>query len=132
MLLPELHRHFAAAALRVADYGPAAYHARQALGLARELAVRMAEATSLHMLGEIALACDDAAGAAPYLTQALPILEDADQKYEPARCRLTVARLYLATGNHAAAQALWAAAVAAFRKLAALRSLVDTPAIPKV
>ena len=54
--------------------------------------MRVEEATSLHVLGEIALARDDAAGAAPYLMQALPILEAADQEYELARCRLTVAR----------------------------------------
>ena len=115
--LPELHRHFAAAALCVADYERAVDHARQALALARELAMRVEEAASLHLLGEIALARDDAAGAAPYLTQALPILEAADQEYELARCRLMVARLYLATGRPVAAQALWTAAVATFRKL---------------
>jgi hypothetical protein len=49
----------------------------------------------------------------------LPILEDADQEYELARCRLTAARLYLATGHPGAAQALWTAAVATFRKLEA-------------
>ncbi|HEX6607276.1 MAG TPA: tetratricopeptide repeat protein [Chloroflexia bacterium] len=127
--LPELHRHFAAAALRGADYDRAVDHANQALALARELAMRVEEATSLHLLGEIALARDDAAGAGSYLTQALPILEDADQEYELARCRITAARLYLATGNPAAAQALWAAAVATFRKLDARLDLQAAAAL---
>jgi predicted ATPase/class 3 adenylate cyclase len=127
--LPELHRHFAAAALRGADYDLAIDHARQALALARELAMRVEEATSLHVLGEIALARDDAAGAAPYLMQALPILEAADQEYELARCRLTVARLYLATGSSVAAQALWTAAVATFRKLDARLDLQAAAAL---
>jgi predicted ATPase/class 3 adenylate cyclase len=127
--LPELDRHFAAAALCGADYERAVDHARQALTRARELAMRVEEATSLHLLGEIALARDDVAGAAPYLAQALPILEDADQEYELARCRLTVARLYLATGRPAAARALWNEALATFRKLDARLDLQAAAAL---
>jgi class 3 adenylate cyclase/tetratricopeptide (TPR) repeat protein len=115
--LPELHRHFAAAALSEGDYEQARSLAGQALALAQELAMRVEEATSLQLLGEIALARQDAAGAAPYLTQALTILEDAGQEYELARCRLAVARLYMAGGSRAPAQALWAEAVTTFRKL---------------
>jgi class 3 adenylate cyclase/Tfp pilus assembly protein PilF len=117
--LPELYRHFAAAAFHVADYDQAADNARQALALARELAVRVEEATSLQLLGELALARGDAAGAAPLLAQALTMLEAAGQEYELARCRLAVARLYLATGNPAQARAPWADAMATFRKLGA-------------
>ena len=115
--LPELYRHFAAAAFCVADYGQAAAQARQALALARELGMGVEEATSLQLLGEIALARDDAEEAASYLTQALTLLEAGDQEYELARCRLAVARLYHSTGRRAAAQSAWAAAVATFRKL---------------
>jgi len=53
--LPELHHHFAAAPLRVAAYERAVEHARQALTLARGLAMHVEEATSLRLLGEIAL-----------------------------------------------------------------------------
>jgi predicted ATPase/class 3 adenylate cyclase len=115
--LPELHRHFAAAALSEGDYEQARSLAGQALALAQELAMRVEEATSLQLLGEIALARNDAEEAASYLTQALTLLEAVDQEYELARCRLAVARLYHRTGRRAAAQVLWAAAVATFRKL---------------
>jgi adenylate cyclase len=93
--LPELYRHFAEVSLIANDTMAAESQGQQALALARELAMRGEEGTSLRVLGDIARALGDLDRAELYLHESLAILDDVGDAYEAARSRLSLAHIYV-------------------------------------
>jgi predicted ATPase/class 3 adenylate cyclase len=93
--LPELHRHFAEAALLAGELDEAQAQGQQALALARELNMRGEEGTSLGVLGEVGMARGDLAQAESALAESVSLLESLGQEYESARSWLSLAKVYL-------------------------------------
>jgi tetratricopeptide (TPR) repeat protein len=102
-LLPILHQYLAEAALKADHLDEAKTEGHRALDLARELGMRGEEGNILHVLGEIAEARGDSDGAESYLVESLDVLEKVDLQYEAAHTRLSLAKVYFAHGNGAAA-----------------------------
>ncbi len=97
--LPEMHRHFAEAALLAGDLRDAETHAQQALSLSLELSLRSEEGNSLRVLGEIALALGQLAQAEEHLRSSRAVLDAVGEVYESARTALVLAKLHLAQGE---------------------------------
>jgi class 3 adenylate cyclase/predicted ATPase len=97
--LPELHRHFAEAALALGEITEAETQAQQALALARELTMRNEEGNVLRVLGEIHAAQQQYDAAEQCLHDSLYALEEAHDTYEAARTRLAVAKVRHAQGR---------------------------------
>jgi tetratricopeptide (TPR) repeat protein len=92
--LPELHYHFAEAALLAGELDEAQAQGEQALSLARELAMRREEGCALRTLGEITTVRGQFEKAEGYLQESLSILQSVGDEYEWARSHLSLARLY--------------------------------------
>jgi tetratricopeptide (TPR) repeat protein len=97
--LPEMHRHFAEAAMLSDDLAGAEAQAQKALDLARELSMRNEEGNSLRVLGKIACVRDDHGKAERYLTESVGILLEIHDDYEWARSLLVLAQLRFAQGQ---------------------------------
>jgi len=97
--LPEMHRHFAEAALLAGDLRDAETHAQQALSLSLELSLRSEEGNSLRVLGEIALALGQLAQAEEHLRSSRAVLDAVGEVYESARTALVLAKLHRAQGE---------------------------------
>jgi tetratricopeptide (TPR) repeat protein len=127
--LPELHRHFAEAALRAGDLPQAEVEGRQALSLARELALRGEEGNSLRVLGEIAMAHGQFNLAGEYLGQSVSILGAVGDEYEQARSQLSMARLYHTQKDSAAERAALDQCMPTFERLGAALDLSTARAL---
>jgi tetratricopeptide (TPR) repeat protein len=99
--LPELHCHWAEAALFTGQLSDAETHGQQALYLARELEMRGEEGKSLRVLGEIATVGEQFEQAQSYLDASLLLLREVGDEYEEARSQLALARLHVAKGEPA-------------------------------
>jgi tetratricopeptide (TPR) repeat protein len=123
--LPELHRHFAEAALQLNDLDEAAAQGQAAFNFSRELSMRGEEGSTLRVLGEVAVARQQPAEARGYFDQSLAILEEVGDEYEAARTRLSLARWYMSQQQHAEAQATLARSLAIFQQLEAALDLAE-------
>jgi adenylate cyclase len=92
--LPELHYHWAEAALHAGDLSEAESQGHRALNLARELEMRGEEGKSLRVLGEIATACGRFKQAQNYLQASRSLLSELGDEYEEARSLLALGQLY--------------------------------------
>lgn len=117
--LPELHRHCAEAALLAGELDQAEAQGRQALDLARELAMRGEEGNSLRVLGQIAAAQNQPALAQERLQQSIAILDEVGDCYEKARSQLALASLYASQANLATALEIVEQCISAFEQLGA-------------
>ncbi|MCP4544619.1 MAG: tetratricopeptide repeat protein [Chloroflexi bacterium] len=97
--LPELHRHFAEAALLTDDLVQAETEGTQALDLARELEMRGEEGISLRVMGEIALAQGRPDKAIKYLAESLAILAEMEDEYQQACTQFSIAKVHLSQGT---------------------------------
>jgi class 3 adenylate cyclase/tetratricopeptide (TPR) repeat protein len=97
--LPEMHRHFAEAALLSGDLDGAEAQAQKALELARELSMRNEEGNSLRVLGDVARAKDRHRDAERHLTESVGILLEIHDEYEWARSLLALAQLRSTQGQ---------------------------------
>ncbi|MBK9711398.1 MAG: tetratricopeptide repeat protein [Kouleothrix sp.] len=127
--LPELYRHFGAAALAGGRLAEAEARGRQALDLARELMMRGEEGTSLRVLGVVANAQGDTAHAARCLSQSIAILEELGDEYEAARSRLALVEVLLAQGQADQAQLELERCTAVFERLDAVVDLAAAGAL---
>ena len=103
---------------RLAGRGEEAWqHARQALGLARQLKDRGDEAHALYQLGVVHAHADatDVAPAEAHYQQALALAEELGMRPLVAHCHLGLATLYQKVGRDAEAQAELAAAAKLYR-----------------
>jgi class 3 adenylate cyclase/tetratricopeptide (TPR) repeat protein len=123
--LPELHRHFAEAALLADELEEAATESQAALALSRELSMRGEEGSTLRVLGEIALARRQPAEAREYLDQSLIVLDEVGDEYEAARTRLSLARCYGSQQYRAEARTMLARSLAVFQRLEAALDLAE-------
>ncbi|RME46898.1 MAG: hypothetical protein D6796_08395 [Caldilineae bacterium] len=121
--LPELHCHFAEAALYNGELAEAETEGQRALNLARELSMRGGEGISLRILGQIAIAQREFDEAEQHLTQSLMLLEDVGDEYEWARSQLVMARLHVLRGNPEAARPALQRALDIFERLDAALDL---------
>lgn len=142
--LPELHRHFAEAALLSGQVAEAEAQSRQALSLARELSMQSEAGSSLRVLGQVAAAQDRPDKAVQYLSESISILGQVKDQYEGARSQLALAQVYVARREPQQAAAALGLCRPVFERLeatldlAAARSLQETilsargdsPAIP--
>jgi class 3 adenylate cyclase/tetratricopeptide (TPR) repeat protein len=117
--LPEVHRHFAEAALLAHELAEAETQARQSLRLATELAAHGEEGYTLRVLGEVSTAREDFADAAERLQESIAILNTVGDEYERARSELAWARLQQAQGQVEAARETAARCLAVFERLEA-------------
>jgi class 3 adenylate cyclase/predicted ATPase len=117
--LPEVHRHFAEAALLAHELDEAETQARQSLRLATELAAHGEAGYTLRVLGEVAIARGNFMDAAERLQESLAILSTVGDQYEHARSELAFARLQLAQGTPAAGREALAHCVMVFEQLEA-------------
>jgi tetratricopeptide (TPR) repeat protein len=115
--LPELYRHFAAAALHSGLLPEAWQYGQRALDLARELTNRGEEGNNLRLLAEIAGAQGDLDQAERMVDESLLILEEVGDEYEQARGRLALARIYIAQGHAELALPVIAQATAVLERL---------------
>jgi len=123
--LSETYRLFAEAALLVDDLIEANAHGREALRLARELAMRPEEGTALRVLGEIATAQGRFREAQGHLDESLSILNSVRDEYEWARSQLSLARLYACLDKSEEMSAALDRCIEVFQKLGATMD-VDT------
>jgi tetratricopeptide (TPR) repeat protein len=123
--LPEMHRHFAEAALLAGELAEAEAHAQQALSLALELSLRSEEGNSLRVLGEIALAQGQPAQAEEHLRASRGVLDEVGEVYEGARTALVLARLHLAQGERDKAAAAIGQSLPVFERLEAALDLAE-------
>ena len=91
--LPELHYHWAEAALRASEWSEAETQAQLSLSLARELEMQGEEGKSLRVLGESALAQAQFAQAQACLDASVSLLSQVGDAYAGARSQLALARL---------------------------------------
>ena len=107
--LPEMHRHFAEAALLAGKLGEAEAQGEKALGLARELEMRSEEGCALRTLGKLAAARGQVEEALQALGDhpggSVAILDEVGDEYEKAHSQLCLARVYASAGQPAAARA---------------------------
>ena len=127
--LPEMHRHFAEAALIAGDLAEAEAEGQQALSLARELAMRGEEGNSLRVLGEIAAARSQWAMTEKLLGQSMAVLDEVGEKYEAARSRLALAKAYAALHQPKRARAALAECEPVFQQLDAALDLQTVRAL---
>jgi tetratricopeptide (TPR) repeat protein len=127
--LPEMHRHLAEAALLAGDLNNAESEGQQALSLARELAMRGEEGSSLCVLGEVAEKAGDTAQAESRLTESLAILQEVGDEYEAARTELALAELYLSQGKVQEGTAALERSTATFQRLQAAGDLAKAAAL---
>jgi tetratricopeptide (TPR) repeat protein len=118
-VLPEMHRHRACAALLAGKLSEAEAHGQQALGLARELAVRAEEGNALRVLGEIAARQGRFETAIEYLYESIAILEQVGDEYEQARSQLSLAMLHASLGDCQSAGSAVEACLPVFERLGA-------------
>jgi class 3 adenylate cyclase/predicted ATPase len=121
--LPELHCHWAEAALYVGELAEAEAQAEKALSLARELEMRPEEGTALRILGEVATAQGQFGRAEAYIDQSLAILESAGNEYKLAQSQLSLAELHSTQGKSMAARAALEQCIPAFERLEAALDL---------
>jgi tetratricopeptide (TPR) repeat protein len=91
--LPEMHRHFAEAALLADVPDRAQAEAEHALDVARELSMRNEEGNSLRLLAQVAIEQGQLERAQHFLDESLAILEQVHDQYEWACSMLTLAEL---------------------------------------
>lgn len=103
--LPELHRYFAKAALLVDDSAEAERQARQALALAREMALPGEEGSALRVVGEVASYQQRYAEAETPLAESVALLQKVGDELELARSLCALARVHWAQGQREAALA---------------------------
>jgi class 3 adenylate cyclase/predicted ATPase len=101
--LPELHCHWAEAALRAGEPSEAEKQGRQALILARELEMQGEEGKSLCVLGESAIAQGQFSQARACLDASISLLRQVGDEYANARSQLALARLHATQGDQTAA-----------------------------
>ncbi len=121
--MPELRRHQAEAEQAADDLSKAQEQGEQALGLARELAMRGEEGLSLRVLGEIATAQHRLAEAEKLLLESIAILAPLGDEYEAACSRLSLANAYAAQGKRTEAAAMIDQCVPVFERLEAALDL---------
>jgi len=105
---------------RLAGRGEEAWqHARQALGLARQLKERGNEALALHQLGAVQAHADppDAAQAEAYYQQALALANELGMRPLVAHCHLGLGTLYATTGQRQQARAALTVAIDLYRAM---------------
>jgi class 3 adenylate cyclase/tetratricopeptide (TPR) repeat protein len=90
--LAELYGYLAECACIEHRHAAATEIGLQGLSLARELAMKTEEGKCLRILGDIAMAAGDRAGAEPYFIESLSVLEDVGNAYPLARTRLSLAQ----------------------------------------
>ncbi|HOT92015.1 MAG TPA: tetratricopeptide repeat protein [Anaerolineae bacterium] len=129
--LPELHRHYAEAALQAGDLTTAMAEAQQALTLAQELEMRGEEGDALCVLGQICTARKDYEAAATYLQKSLAIRTESGDIYEGARTQLALAHLYHRQGDKAQAWAFLEHCTPVFERLGAALDLTDARALER-
>lgn len=117
--LPELHRHFAEAALLSGRLAEAEAQGQQALGLAHELSMPGEAGSSLRVLGQVAAAEGRPGEAARRLDESLSILTEVGDEYEAARTRLSWAQVCLAQGKHGQGLAALEHCIRVFERLEA-------------
>jgi predicted ATPase/class 3 adenylate cyclase len=127
--LPEMHRHFAEAALIAGDLAEAEAEGQQALSLARELAMRGEEGNSLRVLGEIAAARSQWVLTEKLLGQSMAVLDEVGEKYEAARSRLSLAKACAALHQPERARAALAECEPVFQHLDAALDLQTVRAL---
>jgi tetratricopeptide (TPR) repeat protein len=123
--LPEMHRHFAEAALLAGELTEAETHGQQALSLARELSMRSEEGYTLRVLGEIALTQSQPVQAKEHLQQSLTILEEVGDEYGEARTRLSLAKLHASNKEQGDASSMLEQCMETFDRLKAKLDLDD-------
>jgi class 3 adenylate cyclase/predicted ATPase len=123
--LPELHRHFAEAALLAQELAEAEAQGQRALALARELSMRGEEGNSLRVLGDIAAARLEFEQAEQDLRQSVSILTEVGEQYEAARSQLSLARVLAARGDAEAVRAALSQCIPIFQQLAAALDLQE-------
>jgi tetratricopeptide (TPR) repeat protein len=127
--LPEMHRHFAEAALLAGELTEAETHGQQALSLARELSMRSEEGYTLRVLGEIALTQSQPVLAKEHLQQSLTILEEIGDEYGEARTRLSLAKLHASNKEQGDASSMLEQCMETFDRLKAKLDLDDARAL---
>lgn len=130
--LPELHRHWAEVYLHQRAWEHATAHLNQALALARELSARSEEGVALRVRAEMALAQNQPAAALADLHASEQALTEANETYELARTRLTLAELHWQLGQRMAAQTALDQCLPVFAQLDALPDLRRAEAVRAV
>ncbi len=127
--LPELHRHYAEAALQAGDLTTAVAEAQQALTLAQELEMRGEEGDALCVLGQIGTVQQHYEAAAAYLQQSLAIRAESGDIYEGARTQLALAHLFHAQQDDGQARKYLEHCIPIFEQLGATPDLTDARAL---
>ena len=127
--LPELHRHLAEATLLTGDLTLAETKADEALALARELAMPAEEASSLRVLGDIALQRGETAVALEKLEASVAILTDVADEYQLAHSHFSLAQAYKADGQMGKAQEVATACLVVFERLSATMDVTAVRAL---
>lgn len=122
--LPELHRHLAEVYIHQNDWEHADQHLAQALALAQELSARGEEGMALRVRAEAALAQARLEPALADLQASEEALTEANETYELARTRLTLAELHHRLGQHERALAALDLCQPVFAQLDALPDLL--------
>jgi adenylate cyclase len=121
--LPELHRHYAQAALHVGELSEAEAQGQRALSLARELEMQGEEGKSLRVLGESAIAQGQFSQARTYLDASISLLRQVGDEYANARSQLALARLHATQGDQTAALTALEGCISIFERLEAALDL---------
>ncbi len=130
--LPEMHRHFAEAALQAADFEAAETHANQALDLARELSMRGEEGICLRILSEITMAQNKTDHIEDRLQKSLTILKEAKDEYGWAQSHLVLAKWYFLQNNPEAGRESLDACLPIFQRLDAALDLTAAHELQQV
>jgi tetratricopeptide (TPR) repeat protein len=123
--LPEVHRHFAEAALIAGKLSYAEAECHKALEFARELANRGEIGKTLGVLGELAGARGNFAVAEQYLGESVAILQAIGDEYGEARSQLSLAQMYLVRGNAQLALETLDRCIGVFERLQATLDLTN-------
>ena len=129
--LAETLRYLAEAALLDGDYEQATAWAKEGIQVANELSMTGEAACCWCVLGQIALAQKDLATAESHLRQTVTLLTPLSDEYQLARSRYWLARLLLARGARAEAQALLKQAQIVFVRLDAALDVTAVQALQK-
>jgi tetratricopeptide (TPR) repeat protein len=104
-------------------YDAAAHIGLQGLSLARELSMKTEEGKCLRILGDIAMAAGDLAGAKPRLDESLQVLEEVGNAYPLARTRLSLAQWHALQQQPVEARAFLQQCILIFREMDARMDL---------
>ncbi len=122
-LLPELHRRFAEAHLANGNLTAAREEGQEARAIAEELGVTNEAGLAWRIIGEIAAAEENEAGAETAFLKAVELLQTVDDRYGLACARLSLASHYHRAGQPAQCDALIAECRPIFEQLGAMMEI---------